>query len=91
MNLNLTANIKMPEHQLRRQVIDLCIKTGKPLLKLSTKSPLKKSRMLNGLTVVSGSRDIRIVKLLCIINVKNLHISLIFSTLAENFCNAWRL
>ena len=24
MNLNLTANIKMPEHQLRRQVIDLC-------------------------------------------------------------------
>ncbi len=54
-------------------------------------SPLKKSRMLNGLTVVSGSRDIRIVKLLCIINVKNLHISLIFSTLAENFCNAWRL
>jgi hypothetical protein len=56
-----------------------------------SKSPLKKSRMLNGLTVVSGSRDIRIVKLLCIINVKNLHISLIFSTLAENFCNAWRL
>lgn len=37
MNLNLTATIKMPEHQLRRQVIDLCNKTGKPLLKLSTK------------------------------------------------------
>jgi glucosamine-6-phosphate deaminase len=37
MNLNLTANIKMPEHELRRQVIDLCNKTGKPLLKLSTK------------------------------------------------------
>jgi hypothetical protein len=54
-------------------------------------SPLKKSRMLNGITVVSGSRDIRIVKLLCIINVKNLHISLIFSTLAENFSYARRL
>ena len=27
MNLNLTANIKMPDHQLRRQVIDLCNKT----------------------------------------------------------------
>ena len=37
MNLNLTATIKLPEHQLRRQVIDLCNKTGKPLLKLSTK------------------------------------------------------
>ncbi|MCR5158570.1 MAG: PIG-L family deacetylase [Prevotella sp.] len=37
MNLNLTATIKMPEHTLRRQVIDLCNKTGKPLLKLSTK------------------------------------------------------
>ena len=37
MNLNLTANIKLPEHQLRRQVIELCNKTGKPLLKLSTK------------------------------------------------------
>ena len=37
MNLNLTANIKMPDHKLRRQVIDLCNKTGKPLLKLSTK------------------------------------------------------
>ena len=37
MNLNLTANIKMPEHQLRRQVIDLCRRVGKPLLKLSTK------------------------------------------------------
>ena len=37
MNLNLTSNIKMPEHTLRRQVIALCEKTGKPLLKLSTK------------------------------------------------------
>lgn len=37
MNLNLTSTIKMPEHALRRQVIDLCNKTGKPLLKLSTK------------------------------------------------------
>ena len=27
----------MPDHQLRRQVIDLCRKVGKPLLKLSTK------------------------------------------------------
>ena len=27
----------MPDHTLRRQVIDLCNKTGKPLLKLSTK------------------------------------------------------
>ena len=37
MNLNLTSTIKMPEHTLRRQVIDLCHKVGKPLLKLSTK------------------------------------------------------
>jgi len=37
MNLNLTSTIKMPEHALRRQVIDLCRKVGKPLLKLSTK------------------------------------------------------
>ena len=37
MNLNLTSTIKMPEHTLRRQVIDLCRKVGKPLLKLSTK------------------------------------------------------
>ena len=37
MNLNLTSTIKMPEHALRRQVIELCNKTGKPLLKLSTK------------------------------------------------------
>ena len=32
-----------------------------------------------------------IVKSLYIINVKNLHISLIFSTLAENFCYVGRL
>ena len=37
MNLNLTSTILMPDHQLRRQVIELCQKTGKPLLKLSTK------------------------------------------------------
>ncbi|MBR5688263.1 MAG: PIG-L family deacetylase [Prevotella sp.] len=37
MNLNLTANIQIPDHTLRRVVIDLCNKTGKPLLKLSTK------------------------------------------------------
>ena len=37
MNLNLTSTIKMPDHTLRRQVIDLCHKVGKPLLKLSTK------------------------------------------------------
>ena len=37
MNLNLTATIQMPDHSLRRQVIDLCKKVGKSLLKLSTK------------------------------------------------------
>ena len=37
MNLNLTSTIKMPDHQLRRQVIDLCKKVEKPRLKLSTK------------------------------------------------------
>ncbi len=37
MNLNLTSTIKMPDHTLRRQVIGLCKKVGKPLLKLSTK------------------------------------------------------
>ena len=37
MNLNLTSTIQMPSHQLRRQVIGLCKKVGKPLLKLSTK------------------------------------------------------
>ena len=37
MNLNLTATIKMPDHPLRRQVINLCKMVGKPLLKLSTK------------------------------------------------------
>ena len=37
MNLNLTSTIEMPDHELRRQVIDLCQKVGKPLLKLSTK------------------------------------------------------
>ena len=37
MNLNLTETITMPSHTLRRQVIALCEKVGKPLLKLSTK------------------------------------------------------
>ena len=37
MNLNLTSSIQMPKHELRRQVIELCEKVGKPLLKLSTK------------------------------------------------------
>ena len=37
MNLNLTETIQMPSHTLRRQVIGLCEKVGKPLLKLSTK------------------------------------------------------
>lgn len=37
MNLHLTDTIQVPDHQLRRQVIALCNKTGKPLLKLSTK------------------------------------------------------
>ena len=37
MNLNLTSTIKMPDHALRRQVIELCQKVGKPLLKLSKK------------------------------------------------------
>ena len=37
MNLNLTETITMPSHSLRRQVIALCEKVGKPLLKLSTK------------------------------------------------------
>ena len=37
MNFNLTETITMPSHVLRRQVIALCEKVGKPLLKLSTK------------------------------------------------------
>ena len=37
MNLNLTAKIQMPDHHLRRVVIDLCNQVCKPLLKLSTK------------------------------------------------------
>ncbi len=37
MNLHLTDTIQMPDHQLRKQVIALCNKVGKPLLKLSTK------------------------------------------------------
>ena len=41
MNLNLTSTIQMPEHQLRREVVNLCRLTGKPLLKLSTKDYLE--------------------------------------------------
>ncbi|SHK78817.1 glucosamine-6-phosphate deaminase [Xylanibacter ruminicola] len=37
MDFNLTGKIQMPDHSQRRQVIDLCKKVGKPLLKLSTK------------------------------------------------------
>ena len=37
MNLNLADTIQIPDHQLRKQVIALCNKVGKPLLKLSTK------------------------------------------------------
>ena len=37
MNLHLTDTIQMPDHRLRRQVIALCNKVGKALLKLSTK------------------------------------------------------
>ena len=37
LNLNLTTTIQMPDHALRRAVIELCRKVGKPVLKLSTK------------------------------------------------------
>lgn len=40
MNLNLTSTINfdhIPNRELRKDVIDLCLKTGKPLLKLSTR------------------------------------------------------
>ena len=40
MNLNLTSTINFDHivnRQLRKDVIDLCLKTGKPVLKLSTK------------------------------------------------------
>ncbi len=37
MNLSLTSTIKIPEHRLRREVVALSRKTGKPVLKLSTK------------------------------------------------------
>ena len=41
VKLNLTSNIKMPDHQLRREVVNLCLLTGKPVLKLSTKDYLE--------------------------------------------------
>ena len=47
--------------------------------------------MLNGLTVDLGGWDIDNYQLLYNINVKNLCITLIFSTLAENFCYVGRL
>ena len=37
LNLNLTTTIQMPDHALRRAVIELCRKVGKPVLKLSKK------------------------------------------------------
>ena len=40
MNLNLTSTINydhIVDRELRRDVIELCRKTGKPVLKLSTK------------------------------------------------------
>lgn len=37
MNLNLTSTIKLPDHELRREVVALCRQTNKPVLKLSTK------------------------------------------------------
>ena len=43
MNLNLTSTITMPEHKLRREVVELCRLTGKPLLKLSTKDYVEHS------------------------------------------------
>lgn len=45
MNLNLTSTITMPEHRLRREVIQLCQTTGKPILKLSTKDYLEHNMM----------------------------------------------
>ena len=41
MNLNLTSTIRIPEHKLRREVVNLCRITGKPVLKLSTKDYLE--------------------------------------------------
>ena len=41
MDLNLTSKIQLPDHQLRREVVNLCRVTGKPVLKLSTKDYLE--------------------------------------------------
>ena len=41
LNLNLTENIKMPDHKLRRDVVNLCQTIGKPILKISTKDYLE--------------------------------------------------
>ena len=41
MDLNLTSKIQFPDHQLRREVVNLCRVTGKPVLKLSTKDYLE--------------------------------------------------
>ena len=40
MKLNLTSQITLPDDLLRREVVQLCQQTGKPLLKLSTKDYL---------------------------------------------------
>lgn len=37
MNYNLTSTIKFPQHTLRRDVIELSMEVGKPILKLSAK------------------------------------------------------
>lgn len=37
MNLNLTSQIQMPDYKLRKEVVALCGKVNKPILKLSTK------------------------------------------------------
>ena len=41
MNLNLTESIQMPDHKLRRDIVNLCHAVGKPILKLSTKDYLE--------------------------------------------------
>ena len=41
MNLNLTSSIILPDRKLRREVVNLCELTGKPVLKLSTKDYLE--------------------------------------------------
>ena len=40
MKLNMTSQIQLPDSPLRREVVQLCQQTGRPLLKLSTKDYL---------------------------------------------------